>query len=551
MKNKQKGFVIPILAAIIALLVIGGVTYIYVNNKSLNKYSADVSGISATNQTSNWKTYTNAKYGFEFQYPENWVSSISDSGISLTTPENAEQNKNNQSILPPVFDFSIGYTSNDWFIKNAKSLTGKEFTNLKNFLKDTYGNVAEINIDGKKAYSTIVSTSKYDYLVYIDTGKNTYIILSIPCISSEMLSPTLDPKNPKITTEAKNIMSTFKFITSTDQTANWKTYTNAQYGFELKYPAGSKISDSDTTGGRTISIQLPVSGKNNLFGKDLRISIVDQQYGKNEGSNVTFVPADCGSDTFYNYKTSDVVINGINFKKGDVSGAFGGMQSASNATEYCVMNGDKSFRLISLLTFQRYSKLPTFNVDDETKVLNQIISTFKFTTPADLTAGWKTYTNTQYEFEVKYPEKAVFETGSAMANSNWYKIKVPSISDAEAVITISFPKSEMCGSYGPGVASVRASEEIVFNNKKYNFGGWIEDAENYIRWAEENPQYGGYTPRKTDPNYKRYYEKTMTLCGDTFTVNYSLSFKNLSNQNDLIAVEKLLNQIISSFKFTN
>jgi len=159
-------------------------------------------------QTAGWRTYTNTKYGYEIKYPKDWVSSISDTGILLVTPEHEEQNKNNQNILPPVFDFSAGHGSNDWFLENAKDLTGKEFTNIKDFFKDAYGNVAEINIDGKNAYATVVSTSKNDYLVYIEMGENTYISLTMPYIGPQ---PGLDPKNPKITTEAKNIISTFKF----------------------------------------------------------------------------------------------------------------------------------------------------------------------------------------------------------------------------------------------------------------------------------------------------------------------------------------------------
>jgi hypothetical protein len=174
------------------------------------------------------------------------------------------------------------------------------------------------------------------------------------------------------------------------------------------------------------------------------------------------------------------------------------------------------------------------------------------TQPINQTAGWETYTNTQYGFTIKYPEKAVFETGisSAEVNSRWYKVKVLTISNAEATIMISFPRAEMCGGYGPGVASKRVQEEITFNNKKYNFSGWVEDAENYNKWAEENPQYGGVNPKKTDPNYKRYYEKMMTLCNNTFQLTYSISFKNLVNQNDLIEVDKLTKQIVSTFKFT-
>lgn len=168
------------------------------------------------------------------------------------------------------------------------------------------------------------------------------------------------------------------------------------------------------------------------------------------------------------------------------------------------------------------------------------------------TAGWKIYTNAEYGFEIKYPEKAVLETSacSAEVNCRWYKIKVPTISNTEAEIMISFPQGEMCGSYGPGVASERVGEEIIFNNKKYNFNGWIEDAENYIKWADENPQYGSAKPQKTDKNYKRYYQKTMTVCDNTFQFNYSISFENLLKQNDLIEVDNLIKQIVSTFKFT-
>ncbi|MDO8512521.1 MAG: hypothetical protein Q7S57_04565 [bacterium] len=165
----------------------------------------------ASDQVAGWKTYSNTAYGFEFKYPENWVSSISDDGILLTSPEHIEQNKEYNRQSPPLFDFSAGHLSSiDWFLENAKWLTGKDFTNLKNFLKDAYGNVAEINIDGKNAYATIVSTSRNDYYVYIETGKNTYILLSIPDIRQSSTFE-LDPKDPIITTEAKKIMSTFKF----------------------------------------------------------------------------------------------------------------------------------------------------------------------------------------------------------------------------------------------------------------------------------------------------------------------------------------------------
>jgi hypothetical protein len=161
-----------------------------------------------------------------------------------------------------------------------------------------------------------------------------------------------------------------------NQTAGWKTYINNDYGFSIQYPDGAKITDVDMTGGRNVSIQIPVSGKNSLTGKTLEIAIVTQQY---EHNGPALVPASCNADTFYNSKTSNVVLNGMTFIKGNVSGAFGGMQSSSYAIEYCIMRGDKSFRLTSLLSSSRNSQLPSFNIDEESKVLDQMISTFKFT----------------------------------------------------------------------------------------------------------------------------------------------------------------------------
>ncbi len=85
MKNNNKGFIAPILLAIIALLVIGGGVYIYQNKKEKVPAVVDTeiqqpgqvqqqtdtktSPVNTQTDTSNWKTYTNAQYGFEFKYP--------------------------------------------------------------------------------------------------------------------------------------------------------------------------------------------------------------------------------------------------------------------------------------------------------------------------------------------------------------------------------------------------------------------------------------------------------------------------------------------------
>ncbi len=71
MKNLQKGFVVPLIIAIIAVLAIGGGIY-YSKNKS--KISSNTSQ-GVVKETADWKTYSNNKYGFEFKYPPTWYMS--------------------------------------------------------------------------------------------------------------------------------------------------------------------------------------------------------------------------------------------------------------------------------------------------------------------------------------------------------------------------------------------------------------------------------------------------------------------------------------------
>ena len=110
MKNLQKGFIVPLLLEIIAVLVIGSGVYVYKNKKTetstvvntetqqsgqnQQQTNTQTPPVSATKQltltqapplfetpiltispstTAGWKTYTNDKYKFEFKYPPSFV----------------------------------------------------------------------------------------------------------------------------------------------------------------------------------------------------------------------------------------------------------------------------------------------------------------------------------------------------------------------------------------------------------------------------------------------------------------------------------------------
>jgi hypothetical protein len=69
----KKGFVSPLLLALIVLLLIGGGVYVYQQTKQAD-----------------WKTYTNDKYGFEMRYPNEWYSFVANS-YAPTTPTGQEE----------------------------------------------------------------------------------------------------------------------------------------------------------------------------------------------------------------------------------------------------------------------------------------------------------------------------------------------------------------------------------------------------------------------------------------------------------------------------
>ena len=55
---------------------------------------------------------------------------------------------------------------------------------------------------------------------------------------------------------------------TTNQTASWKTYTNTQYGFEIKYPSDWKITDKSMTDANT-NIKYPAINIESPFRSDL------------------------------------------------------------------------------------------------------------------------------------------------------------------------------------------------------------------------------------------------------------------------------------------
>lgn len=165
-------------------------TYRYVNGALLESGS----------QTAGWKVYTSDTYGFSFQYPDvSNLSILKDGSIMI------DQGTYGDILIkiPHVFG-TPGYPDT--------------FNDLKNRFSGAGYNEADISVG--KIQGIRVSSSQIGDIVYI------------PFSGNKIFEIDGNFKNPVF----NQLLSTFKFTNSTDQTAGWKTYTNSNLGISFQYP---------------------------------------------------------------------------------------------------------------------------------------------------------------------------------------------------------------------------------------------------------------------------------------------------------------------------
>lgn len=142
--------------------------------------------------------------------------------------------------------------------------------------------------------------------------------------------------------------------------ADWKTYTNTEYGFEVKYPVGGQVDELDS------KIVIFSDAKNREVGGGVSTIIVWQS-------------------------PTDTISRGA-------KSTFAGKTAYKEVVPSEIGN-DFSRIVVPLGRNDIVIDSPLNNTG-----LDQILSTFKFIEPISaVPVDWKTYTNTQYGFEFRYP----------------------------------------------------------------------------------------------------------------------------------------------------
>ena len=186
------------------------------NEQRIQELRAQRSPSTSSGQVpSDWKTYRNEEYGFEFRYPSSGTLTVDD-----------KLNQCGQAFSPKgCIGVSVRFTNGSIF----------EYRRFPQY--DIVGKETNISIDGtdrrmiQRDQEYFIGLNDMDNINFMNNdGQSDYQLF-------------LD------------ILSTFKFTDSTGSpqadsadTSNWKTYTNTQYGFEFKYPADMTVNVSTYSG---------------------------------------------------------------------------------------------------------------------------------------------------------------------------------------------------------------------------------------------------------------------------------------------------------------
>lgn len=201
---KQRGFAnILILLVIVAIAAVGTAYYFGFDHgfeKSVKNIAPTASPSPSTDETANWKTYSNEEYGFSFKHPNLIRGGNIAGALTKTEVNKVEMTFFGPSQLDPG-ELNDGISLNF----NSGSLNGKT---LEQLVDEKVAQLRYADYPTEKISTTIAGINAYtfnspglfdEHNFYVLKGSNSYLAISYE-ITSEKYQETVD-----------QILSTFKF----------------------------------------------------------------------------------------------------------------------------------------------------------------------------------------------------------------------------------------------------------------------------------------------------------------------------------------------------
>ena len=239
--NKNKYLILGIVFLTVVIAAAVSVIY-YLQVKNIY---IDTTPIVHRDPTKDWKTYTNTGYGFEFKYPKEWVLKDNTNPDDCTSSDCIKQNPSYDIKVSFINEmiFSSTYCSAnpsdiprceggiDWGINGDEAFVMKGKTGGQGIIELWLPNVTE---DRKGVFRQVISTLKFIESDIVYCGG-----IGIPWVKCPTTGYIceLEGSYPDAKTICKKQV----------ETSTWKTYTNKQFGFEFKYPAGDFKKEGDDT----------------------------------------------------------------------------------------------------------------------------------------------------------------------------------------------------------------------------------------------------------------------------------------------------------------
>ncbi len=297
------------------------------------------------------------------------------------------------------------------------------------------------------------------------------------------------------------------------QTANWRTYSNTDYGFTIKYPK-IYILDQGVSPVYYVGEYFQGGGKNvvtiefwpsaiyadtNYLDAFITVSV------GNAGISETAckIAQRLGSGQSINL-TEARVTNDITFNGGELEGAAAGTYAKSKV--YHAMINNRCYE-VSLNLFQgkidknQSSPVKQVNEQEIFSKLEAVLNTFKLASSAggsgeiEIT-NWPTYVNQMYQYKFFYPKAAVVSQADkaafGLSQENKQKgltidqlfrdytgLVCLKITDKLGYIFISAPANKnfslvTCGRTGAGYEIRNKQEQVTINDKKFTASGFEE-----------------------------------------------------------------------------